>query len=425
MISFRILFGLVMLYGTLRFVMNGWVERLYLDPEFFFKFYGFEWVEPLGTDGMYAVFALMALSSLCIALGLFYRIATVCFFLSFTYVELIDATNYLNHYYLVALLAFILIFVPANAAFSLDTLRKPSLRCKLVPAWTINIILFQLALVYTFAGLAKLNPDWLFRAMPLAIWLPEHQDIPILGHFFQFKATAFIFSWAGAFYDLTIAGFLLNRRTRPFAYMMVVVFHLLTGLLFNIGLFPLIMISSTLIFFSSSFHQKLLSFLGYQNDFPKAYRPALRLRPVTATLFSIFIFIQLYLPFRHHHYDGNLLWTEEGYRFSWRVMLVEKHGLATFTVTDPETGKKEEVVNGKYLTLFQEKQMAIQPDFILQFAQFLKKEYQYKYNIENPIVQVESHVALNGRVSQRFIDPSVNLAQIEEGFSQKEWVMRY
>ena len=425
LVSFRILFGLVMLYSAIRFVASGWVERLYIEPEFFFKFYGFEWVEPLGTVGMYAVFGVIALSALFIALGLFYRLAAIVFFLSFTYVELIDATNYLNHYYLVCLLAFILIFLPANASFSLDALRKPSIQCKTIPAWCINIIIFQLALVYTCAGIAKLNSDWLFHAMPLAIWLPEHQGFPVFGYFFQFKETAFFFSWVTAFYDLTIAWFLLNKKTRPFAYFMVLAFHILTGMLFNIGLFPLIMISSTLIFFSAEFHNKLLSFFGYKNESSYSYSFPKFNQKIFRPIFAAFVIVQLLVPFRHYLYEGDLMWTEEGYRFSWRVMLVEKNGMATFTVEDTETGRKEEVVNGKYLTQFQEKQMAIQPEFILQFAHFLKKEYEYKYNLKDPIVRVESHVALNGRISQRFIDPQINLAELENSFLKKEWLLSY
>ena len=412
-----------MLFGALRFVYQGWIEKLYLEPTFFFKFYGFSWVEPLGETGMYLLFGLIGLSAFCIMLGCFYRLACICFFLSFTYVELIDATNYLNHYYLVCLLAFLMIFLPAHRAFSFDVWRKPALRVDRVPAWTINILIFQLSLVYFCAGLAKLNPDWLFRAMPLKIWLLERSDLPVLGYFFQFPLTAYLFSWGGAFYDLTIAFFLLNKKTRVFAYILVVLFHLMTNLLFNIGLFPLIMISSTLIFFSTAFHEKLLSYLGFQKTnssiytFPKWNKRLLQMGLV------IFVFLQISLPFRHLFYPGDLKWTEEAYRFSWRVMLVEKTGQSTFFVKDSASGRKSEIINGQYLTKFQEKQMSIQPDFMLQFAQYLKSQYQKQFNYTDPIVTVNAHVALNGRVSQQFIDPAINLAAVEDGFAAKKWIL--
>ena len=258
LITFRILFGGLMMVGAIRFMLNGWLERLYVEPSFFFKFYGFEWIEPLGQTGMYLVYSLVAISAAMIMLGLFYRLAIILFFLSFSYTELIDATNYLNHYYLVCLLAFIMICLPANRAFSLDTRRKPRLKLSKVSVWTINVLMLQISIVYFCAGSAKLNADWLLRAMPLAVWLPAKADFPLLGHLFAHPWTPFIFSWFGAFYDLTIAFFLLYKPTRPFAYVAVLAFHILTKLLFNIGLFPFIMIFCTLIFFFFFFYERFL-----------------------------------------------------------------------------------------------------------------------------------------------------------------------
>lgn len=435
LITFRILFGALMMVGAIRFMYYGWIERLYGEPKFFFKYYGFEWVTPLSTQGMYVVFILIALSAFCIMLGLFYRLATIIFLLTFAYAELIDATNYLNHYYLVCLLAFLMIFIPANRAFSLDVWRNPDWRLTQVPAWTIYILIAQLTIVYTFAGIAKLNYDWLVRAMPLSIWLPEHRDLPVLGYFFQFQETAYLFSWFGAFYDLTIAYFLMNKHTRWFAYLAVIVFHVLTKLLFNIGLFPFIMIFSTLIFFPASVHEKWLKWIGY-NRFTKPQKRYMKPhkvrdflqkfhKPILYPLLILFFIIQLLLPLRHFLYKGNLLWTEEGYRFSWRVMLVEKSGQAIFKIKDPKTGRQSEIINGYYLTQYQEKQMCIQPDFILQFAHFIQKEYQAKHGIEHPIVTVDAHVVLNGRLSQQFIEPTVNLATIKPSLLPKSWVVPF
>ena len=433
---------MLMAVGAIRFMLSDWIQKLYVEPTFFFKFYGFEWVTVPNEIGCYILYLLIAISALGIALGAFYRLSAIVFFVTFTYSELLDATNYLNHYYLVILLSFLLIFLPAHKKYSVDVWRKPAIKTDKVPAWTIYIIIFQLCCVYFFAGLAKLNPDWLFRAMPMAIWLPERTHIPILGYFFQFKETAYIFSYFGAFYDLTIWLFLLNRKTRPLAYVAVVVFHVLTKVLFNIGLFPMIMMTSTLIFFSGTWHEKLHLFLTSlltpllkekgmaleAGKFPLFFKRGIRgevNRKIVKYFLATYMLIQLLLPFRYLLYPNHLFWSEEGYRFSWRVMLVEKHGLATFTVADSETQRKSEIVNGDYLTLFQEKQMAIQPDFILQFAHFLAKEYEEKHGFVNPIVTVDAHVAMNGRISQQFIKSDVNLAEIKDGFLPKKWIINY
>lgn len=415
-----------MLLGSLRFLYEGWLKELYLDTSFHFKYYGFEWVQVLPEAGMYALMGLICLSSLMILLGLYYRLALLLFLGSFGYLELIDASNYLNHYYLTLLLAFLLLFIPANRAFSLDVLRKPAMKTGKVPVWTILILIAQLSIVYSYAGLAKLNPDWLLEAKPLAIWLPERADTAIIGPILAQPATAYIFSWIGALYDCSIAVWLWLDKTRGLAYLAVLGFHLMTWLLFNIGLFPIIMILSTLIFFPGSFHNRLLAPLNYvpsQNVKLDDCSPLFK-KSIFAGL-ALFFLIQLATPMRHLLYPGNVLWTEEGYRFSWRVMLLEKSGHVTFRVADEAQGRHTEILNEQYLSDFQEKQMSIQPDFILQFAHHLAEEFRQKHGMKNPIVTADAHVSLNGRISQQFIDPKINLAKQVSGFAPKTWILPF
>jgi hypothetical protein len=426
LVTFRLLFGGLMMFGALRFMLSGWVERLYVEPAFFFKFYGFEWVQPLGLWGSYALYSLIALSAAGIMLGWRYRISAAVFFLSFSYAELIDATNYLNHYYLVCLLALMLIVLPAHRRFSLDVRRRPSLRVDTVPAWCIYVLMLQIGIVYFYAGFAKLNADWLLRAMPLAVWLPTKADWPLLGPLFTQTWVAYAFSWSGAFYDLTIPCWLLWKRSRPLAYLGVIVFHLLTKLLFNIGLFPFIMIFNTLIFFPAEVHERWLGKIGYQAAGESArYRFSAGSMSWLRPAFVLYFAIQLLLPLRYTLYPGNVLWTEEGYRFAWRVMLVEKVGQAVFTVHDPATGRSAEVNNQDFLTPYQEKQMAIQPDFILQYAHHLAEVYEKRFGIEQPKVTVDCRVALNGRSSRTLIDPAVDLASLEDGLAHKDWVLPF
>ena len=154
----RIAFGLVLLISTIRFMAKGWVHEFYIAPRFLFPFYGFQWLRPLPAAGMYAVFIAMMAGALCITLGLFYRIASAVFFFCFVYVELLDKSYYLNHYYFVTLMSFLLLLVPAHRYFSLDVARKPALKLTRVPAWMIDMFRLQICLVYFFAGLSKLTP---------------------------------------------------------------------------------------------------------------------------------------------------------------------------------------------------------------------------------------------------------------------------
>ncbi len=425
LITFRVLFGFMMAISLLRFFLKGWITELYVDPVYYFTFLGFDWVKPLGFVGMHLLFLVAFLSALGIMLGLFYRASAVIFFLSFTYIELIDKTNYLNHYYFVSLVAFLLILVPANRSFSLDVRWRRQSPLQEVPAWSILIFKAQLALVYFFAGFAKLNPDWLFEAMPLKLWLPSLAHLPVVGSLLNYEWAAYFFSWGGAIYDLTIAFFLWNAATRLFAYGTVLFFHLMTAALFQIGMFPYIMILSTLIFFSAAFHERLLDWardrLGAKPPYPSQWEGP-HLSRTMGVLLSLYLIFQILIPFRYVLYPGSVFWHEQGYRFSWRVMLMEKAGHAQFVVKDDQEQKVEWVANYEYLSPQQEKMMSTQPDMILQFAHFLADEYRAK-GFDRPKVFCDSRVTLNGRRSAPLVDSEVNLAAEVRSWRTRKWVL--
>jgi hypothetical protein len=424
---FRVLFGLLMLASIIRFWGNGWIDTLYIEPTFAFSYYGFDWLPLLGNY-TYLLFFMCGLAAFSIAIGYQYRIAIVVFFLSFTYIELLDKTTYLNHYYFISCLSFLLIFLPANCYYSIDALREKKTRANTIPAWTINSIKVLLCIVYFYAGLAKLNSDWLLEAMPLQIWLPSKYDVPFLGDLLQQEWMHYAFSWGGAFYDLVIPFLLLYKPTRSIAFVFVVIFHLLTRVLFPIGMFPYIMIISTLIFFNANFHERVLLFFSAvlkrfgifkRVKFPKV-NSATNYK-IARYFVGVFITVQLLLPLRYLMYPGELFWTEEGYRFSWRVMLMEKAGYAQFIVKNTKTGSQFAVDNSHFLTSFQEKQMSTQPDFILQYAHYLGDHF-IGQGHQNIAIHVESYVALNGRLSQEYIDPTVNLLEVEDTFKHKSWI---
>jgi len=428
LVTLRVIIGAMLLFSTIRFWALGWIEDHYIAPAFHFKYFGFEWVEPLSATGMYFVHGLLIVSSLCVMLGLFYRVAAVLQFLLFSYTELIDLTYYLNHYYFVSIVCGLLVLVPANRAYSIDVWRKPGLLLQQVPRWTLFIFQLQLGIVYFYAGIWKINADWLLNALPLKIWVPANDQLPLIGWLFQQKITPWVFSWAGMLYDVSIVFWLSWWRTRPWAYLTVVVFHTLTGLMFQIGVFPLVMIGATLVFFSEKWHERLWSRVSgvrhsrFQK--PEMSVPAAQLNTRTATLLVAFFLFQILFPWRYLLYPGNLFWTEEGYRFAWRVMLMEKAGTATFYVKDAKTGREGEVLNGEFLNPHQEKQMAMQPDMILQFAHFLKKHYEQR-GLSDPSVRAEVYVTLNARPSRLLIDPNLDLTKIRDGWSHKTWITRY
>jgi hypothetical protein len=416
------MFGAVMFISICRFWLMGWIEPLYLSPAFHFNFYGFEFVKPLGIY-TYLIFAVCGASALLVMVGYWYRLATVLFFLSFSYIELMDKAYYLNHYYFIAIVGFVLIWLPAANFCSLDVRLRRLPTYTDVPRWCIGSIRFILCLVYFYAGLAKLNSDWLLNAMPLRIWLPSKYDLPIVGNWVDQLWMAYLFSWFGAIYDLTIWVFLLFRKTRLYAFPFVIIFHVCTSIFFPaIGMFPYIMILGSLVFFDERLSLPVLRWLQGGKVIAQK-RSRIRLFPSSLVLLPFFIF-QLIFPLRYLVYPGELFWTEQGFRFSWRVMLMEKAGIATFTVKDRASTQKRMVNNGDYLNVVQEKQMSFQPDMILQFANFLGNEYKKK-GMKQPAVFVECYATLNGRPNQLLIDPKVDLYQQKDSFAHKTWITQF
>ncbi|MEO8583880.1 MAG: HTTM domain-containing protein [Flavitalea sp.] len=391
---FRTLFGILVMFGAFRFFYNGWIDSLYLQPTFHFTFRFFEWVKVLPPVVMYFLFGLMIVCGLAIAINKYYRAACIVFFLVFTYVELIDVTYYLNHYYLVSLLGFIMIFYdPKSSSSNLYNQR------------IIFFLKLQVSIVYFFGGINKIESDWLIQAQPLKIWLFAHNDMAVLGKLLANATVAHAAAWLSMIFDVSVAFLLWFPKTRFAAYIALSVFHILTALLFNIGIFPWIMMITTLLFF------------GYS----KPIKNILNISMQSTGKFALFILScvatwQLVFPLRHLLYPGNYLWTEQGFRFSWNIMLMEKNGSIEFGVqyNDNTTAGINEK---EMLTPFQLKMVSTQPDLILQFANLIKQQSE-KRGSPVKAVYAACNVSLNGRRSALYFDPKLNLLTTENELLQ-------
>ena len=408
---FRMAFGSLMAFSTLRFLSKGWVEAAYLNPQFHFTYRFFDWVEPFDPFWMYGTVVLCALSALCIGLGYFYRWAAPLFFISFTYLELIEKSWYLNHYYFVSLVAFLLIFLPANRNYSLDTYFGRTSKLAKVNNWNIDVLKLQLGIVYVFGGIAKLKYDWLFLAQPMKFWLKSRTDLPLIGFLFEYDWMPYAFSWAGLVYDLSIVFLLWNKRTRLVAYLLVLVFHILTYVLFNIGMFPWLMIAGSLIFISKEEWKHLFLKIGI--SLKESGNRDVLISPVFSKLVIVlFLVLQIVFPLRHYFLSKNVLWTENGFRFAWHVMVMEKSGYITYTVIDNISNQQWKEYPSDRLDPIQEKQMSHQPDMILQYARYLENIYKTQKHTDLSIY-VQSKVSLNGRPSQVYIDPKLDLLTLQ------------
>jgi len=432
LVFFRIAFGAIMLWEVMRYFVNGWIRSFYIEPTFHFKYWGFGWVQPLPGDLMYLLFYLLGVLAICIMVGLSYRISAALFFVGFTYVFLLDQARYLNHFYLVSLISFLMIFIPAHRAFSFDVWRRPERQSETAPAWTLRLLRAQLAIVYFYGGLAKLNSDWL-SGEPLRMWLAKRADLPIFGSLLVEEWTVYLFAYGGLFFDLLIVPLLLWRRTRLVAFLWAISFHLLNATLFQIGIFPWFALAATLLFFPPDLPRRSLQYirglLGLQSNIEPdaaansraalAWQPASR---ITIALFAIYFALQLSLPLRHFLYPGDVNWTEEGHRFSWRMKLRDKKARIRFSAYDPLTGATWEIEPREYLTLAQLNEMKTRPDMILQFSHHLAQEMRLQGH-ENIEIRVLVKAALNGRQPQLLIDPTVNLAAQEQSLLPSLWII--
>jgi hypothetical protein len=430
--ALRVLFGLAMSFSMARFIAYDWIDGFFVTPALHFKYWGFAWVEPLSGANMHRLFWALAALALCMTLGLCFRLSALLFALGFAYLQLIDVTTYLNHYYLATLLSLLLALSPAGRVWSLDGWARPQHALESVGAGWLWLFRFQVGLVYTCAGLAKATPDWLLHAQPLRIWLNARSELPLLGPLLSQPWAAPAMSWAGFLFDLTIAGWLLARRTRPFAFAAVIAFHVMTRTLFPIGMFPVIMVLGALVFFSPSWPRVLLQRLPSGRAWsPMLPPPIIRdaslpvaptgTRVAIAVLALGYCALQAALPLRTFAYGPGVSWHEQGMRWSWRVMVREKNGSVTFVVRDKQSGRSLQVSPRRYLTALQEREMSSQPDLILQLAHHIRAQFAARLQ-RDVSVQVEALVSLNGRRMRALIDPAVDLSEVRDGLARARWI---
>jgi hypothetical protein len=450
LVYFRVAFGLVMLAWVAKYWAAGLIDHLYIEPTFHFKYYGFEWVEPLPGDAMYAYFAFLGLCATLMAVGCFYRVAAILFALAFTYLFLIDKALYQNHYYLIVLLGWIMVLLPADRAWSVDAWWRRWEPCRTAPAWSLWLVRFQVGVPYFFGGVAKLNSDWL-QGHPMRTALAERSDFPFIGQFLAQEWCLWLFVYGGLLFDLLIVPALLWRRTRPVAFALAVAFHLINATVFNIGVFPWLMIAATVVFFPPDWPRRLARRVepvggwGLRSaDSPVGMRSAecgmrnaecgvrnagsgsaetiQATYPLVLIAVGVFVLVQLAAPLRHFFSADNPSWTEEGHYFAWHMMLRGKQCGIRYYATNPDTGKTGTVDLRPYLTTFQAARFGRDPRMVHQLARKIAADLR-EVGVKNVEVRTLALVSLNGRKPQPMIDPRVDLGREPVTWRRPDWIV--
>jgi len=436
LVVFRIGFAVIMFWEVIRYWSNDWIRLFYIEPDLHFKYYGFEWVHAWPGDGMYYHFIAMGILAVFVGIGFLYRLSALLFFLAFSYVFFLDQARYLNHFYMVMLISFLLVILPANRTFSFDAKLWPRLKSDIVPNWTLWILRAQLEIIYVYAGLVKINDDWL-NLEPLRMWLSTRSDMPIVGDLYSQDWAIAVAAYGVILLHVVGAPLLLWKRTRLAIFIIYAAFHILNHFTFNIGIFPWLTLFSTLVFFDPDWPKQVKARIArfidpdHQGDFVEHSSSnnysALAPGPLAQNLWLIFfgawLTYQTLFPLRHFLYPGEVSWTEEGHRFAWRMKLRDKEAFADFNIVDPEGNQSWYIEPEPYLTEKQARKMPTQPDMILQFAHFLEKKWRQDYGLNDVEIRVTNYVSLNGREPAPMVNPSIDLTKIERGLNHADWIL--
>lgn len=419
LIIFRIFFGLVFLAEAIGALTLKWVDFNFIIPQTNFTFIGFEWLLPLQNETMYVVFALMGIASLGIILGFKYRISIISVVLLWSLAYLGQKTSYNNHYYLMWLVGIIMCFLPANAYFSIDAKRNPLLKKTYMPQWILWAFIIQVSCVYFYAAIAKFYPDWLDGSVTRSMFQSMNKMPQSVQELFKKREFQLFIAYMGIAFDGLIVPALLWKRTRWFAIIASLVFHIFNSITLQIGVFPYFALSFCVFFFPPEQIRNFFLRRKPKETFSGTTHDGIH---VFKYFFVPYLVLQILLPLRHWTFPGDVLWTEEGHRLSWRMMLRSRGGETLFRVVDKETGKRLRFSNDELLTKKQRKRLNT-PDVIWQMAQKIKTHFKAQGK-EVEVYAMSSNVRINSRRSKRLIDPTVDLAAEKwHPFKHHDWIL--
>lgn len=420
LVVFRIFLGFLLACETFGAIATGWVKKNLVDPKFTFSFIGMEWLQPLPGYGMYFYFAAMGILGLLVMVGYKYRYSMGLYTLLWGGAYFMQKTSYNNHYYLLLLVCIMMLFLPAHRYASIDAKQNPAIKKTSMPAWCSWIMITQVTIVYFFATLAKFYTAWLDGTFTRNL-LSNAVSNPFLHNIMTQKWFYMFIAYAGIGFDLLIVPLMLYKRTRTFAFVASLIFHLFNSVTLQIGIFPFFALSFAVFFFPPEkirrmFLKKKPVFFGHGTT--------TEAKSILHYFFIPYLIIQLILPLRHYFIEGDVLWTEEGHRLSWRMMLRNRSGHTTFSVIDKSTRKQLVYFLSNELTDKQRNGMYTRPDMIWQTAQHIKQHFATQ-GID-VAVHAHSRVGVNGSPYKIFIDPNVDLAAVQwDHFAHADWILLY
>lgn len=424
LIIFRIFFGFLFACESFGAIITGWVRINLVDVKLTFSHIYMDFLQVLvGGPQMYVYFALMGCVSVAVMLGYRYRLSIVLLTLLWAGAYYIQKTSYNNHYYLLLVICFYMCFLPANRYASLDV-KSGRVKAELaMPVYYSWIFILQVSILYIYGTIAKFYPDWLDGTFTQIMY--QGANIPeVFKDFVTQKWFYIAIAYLGILFDGLIVPMLLWKRTRTLAIVASLIFHLFNSVTLQIGIFPYFALSFAVFFYPPDqmrrvFFKKKPTFVVSEDYTRQVLQHSLSKGAVA--VLSIFMIFQLLLPLRQHVVKGDILWTDEAHRLSWRMMLRSRGGYTNFIVKNKQTGERSFYPLETVLTTKQKARLNT-PDMIWQMSQYIKKEYEAK-GLEVSIF-VDSWVSINGREYSQFVNPEVDFTTVKwDYFKHADWIL--
>lgn len=445
LVFFRIVAGVLIAVETVGQLVTDY-RAVYVGAELNFYYALTPWLQPWPPLGVFAHFGLNIVAAVALASGYRTRLAAAVLGVGTLSLLLMEPSVYINHTYLYGLTALLLGLTPCGEAISFDVAAGRFSPRGSAPVWCLVALRLQLAIVYVYSGLAKLDPDWL-AALPLSIWLEPARTYPVIGEIFAIPALPHVLAWGGLFFDLLVVPGMLWCRTRGGVFALAVVFHLTNVVVFGLGTFPWFALTMTALFFEPRSFRRIGLLArnlpspsdavpcGGSEGLPSPDGEAAQAgtqmrgsfaepRAVSQSLIltlCVWFLIQLVLPLQPLFYPGRASWTEEGHTFAWRMMLRTKTGSVSFQVRDPVTGETWTESPLGHTTRRQYIALIRKPELIRQYAHHLAEQYARR-GVPGVEVRARAICSLNGRAPRLLVDPRVNLAAETARLSAYSWI---
>ena len=448
---YRIIFGCFMLYQVIVYYKMDYTYQFMAGPQVLFPYNGLEFIIPVQIEILKVIHFILLISTIFIIVGYRYRLASLVFFLGFTYFYLVDVTLYNNHFYLISLISLALIFINADVKYSIKSKKNISQNIR-IPAWNQHILIFLVSLPYFFGAIAKLSDNWLKTDLTLLIF--ENVRDTILNVLIPDDLFLILIKYGSIIYDFSIVFLLLNKKTRKIGVILLLIFNLMNGnILFDdIGLFPLLMIFSTILFFDpENINNYIIKLLPSKNQNKILNKREIKLlkrkeknnlleqknynylnriswnnkEKITTLFLALFFLFHVLFPLRHFLLTNNPEWTGLGSHFSWRMKMQAKE-ITNFNVyaINRNTNYRVNIDVRSYLSKNQIKHIADDPRNLIHLAKYFYPLIEKNYRFKDPKVIIELDVKFNGFKSQNYISPSTDLVRLDTNpFSNKNWIL--